>query len=131
MAIYYLINCRTNKVRSVILAVRTVHKHLTFGHTADSPHLLRGPAAILFISRDACSDSIAKLFHACFCGGIAQLPRDTLQNGVSHRCVCVKLSTKGGGASHHFGGVLTSLQKYRVIWGVAAIVSQYRAIWAH
>ena len=29
---------------------------------------LRGPAAILFISRDTCSDSIAKLFRACFCG---------------------------------------------------------------
>ena len=27
---------------------------------------LRGPAAILFISRDTCSDSIAKLFCACF-----------------------------------------------------------------
>ena len=32
---------------------------------------LRGPAAILFISRDTCSDSIAKLFRAGF-------------NGVSH-----------------------------------------------
>ena len=27
-------------------------------------------------------------------------------NGVSHRCSCVKLSTKGG-VSHHFGGLLT------------------------
>ena len=27
---------------------------------------LRGPAVILFISRDACSDSIAKLCRACF-----------------------------------------------------------------
>ena len=27
---------------------------------------LRGPAAILFISRDTCSDSIAKVFRACF-----------------------------------------------------------------
>ena len=34
----------------------------------DNPHPLRGPAAILFISRDTCSDSIAKLFRACFCG---------------------------------------------------------------
>ena len=32
------------------------------------PSKLRGPAAILFISRDACSDSIAKLFRACFHG---------------------------------------------------------------
>ena len=29
---------------------------------------LRGPIAILFISRDTCNDSIAKLFRACFCG---------------------------------------------------------------
>ena len=29
---------------------------------------LRGPATILFISRDTCSDSIAKLFRACFYG---------------------------------------------------------------
>ena len=28
--------------------------------------------------------------------GIAQLSRDMLQNGVSHRCACVKLSAKGG-----------------------------------
>ena len=31
-----------------------------------------------------------------FLWGIAQLSRDTLQNGVSQRCACVKLSTKGG-----------------------------------
>ena len=29
---------------------------------------LRGPAALLFMSRDTCSDSIAKLFRACCCG---------------------------------------------------------------
>ena len=57
---------------------------------------LGGPVAILSISRDTCSDSIAKLFRAYFCGGIAQLSRDMLQNGVSHRCACVKLSAKGG-----------------------------------
>ena len=41
---------------------------------------LRGPAAILFISRDTCSDSIANLFRACFCG-------------VSHsyRTICCKM----------------------------------------
>ena len=47
---------------------------------------LRGPAAILFISRDTCSDTVAKLYGDCFCGGIAQLSRDMLQNGESHRC---------------------------------------------
>ena len=60
--------------------------------------------------------------------GIAQISRDMLQNGVSHRCACVKQSAKGG-LSHLFWGVLTSLKKYRAIWGIAAIVSQYRAIW--
>ena len=49
----------------------------------DAP-LLRGPVAILFISRDTLSDSIAKCFRACFPGGIAQVSRDMLQNGVSH-----------------------------------------------
>ena len=59
---------------------------------------------ILFISRDTCSDTIAKIIGACFCGGggggivrgIAHLSHNTLQNGVSHRCACVKLNTKGG-----------------------------------
>ena len=57
---------------------------------------LRGPVAILSISRDTCSDSIAKSFRACFCGGIAQLSRDMLQDGLSHKYASVKLSTKGG-----------------------------------
>ena len=57
---------------------------------------LRGPVAILFISRDACSDSIAKILRACFCGVSHNYRARGLQNGVSHRCACVKLSTKGG-----------------------------------
>ena len=32
----------------------------------------------------------------------------------------MKLSTNGG-VSHHYGGVLTSLKRYRAIWGIAAI----------
>ena len=52
---------------------------------------------MLFISRDTCKESIAKHFGACFHGGIAQLSRDMLQNGVSHRYTCVKVSTGGGG----------------------------------
>ena len=36
----------------------------------------RGPAAVLFISHDACSDSIAKLFRACCSWGIARISRD-------------------------------------------------------
>ena len=60
------------------------------------PDDLRGPAAILFISCDTCSDSISKTFLCLFFWGIAQLSRDTLQNGVSHGCACVKVSCKGG-----------------------------------
>ena len=48
--------------------------------TKQYTYILRAPEAILFISRDACSDSITKLFHACFCG-------------VSHnyRAICSKM----------------------------------------
>ena len=73
------------------------------------PRDLRGPAAIVFISRDTCSDSIAKLFRACFYG-----VSHNYRTICSHRCACVELSTKGG-VSHHFGGVLNSLKKYRAI----------------
>ena len=46
--------------------------------------ILRGPVAILFISRDTSSDCIAKMFSCLFAWGIAQISRDMLQNGVSH-----------------------------------------------
>ena len=36
-----------------------------------------------------------------------------------------------GGVSHRFGGLQTSREKYRAIWGIAAIVSQHRAIHGH
>ena len=49
--------------------------------------------------------------------------------GIAWMCLC-KIKYQGG-VSQHFGGVLTSLKKYRAIWGIAAIVSQYRAIWGH
>ena len=40
--------------------------------------------------------------------------------GIAQMCLCdIKYR---GGVSHHFGGVLTSLRKYRAIWGIAAIV---------
>ena len=84
---------------------------------------LRGPAAILFISGNTSSDSIAKMFSCLFLWGIAQISRDTLQNWVSHGCVCVKSSTKGGYLTI-LGGVLPSLKKYRTIWGIAAIVQK-------
>ena len=43
---------------------------------------LRGPAVILFTSRDTCSDSIAKLFRACFYG-----------EGVSHNYCAIRCKT--------------------------------------
>ena len=93
------------------------------------PFGLRGPAAILFISRDTCSDSIAKLFRACFMGYRTIIARYVAKWGIAQMCLCE--SQYQGGVSHHFGGVLISLKKYRAIWGIAAIVSQYRAIWGH
>ena len=74
---------------------------------------------------------VSQMFSCLFSWGIAQVSRDMLQNGVSDRCACVKLSTKGGGYRTIFGGMLTSLKKYRAIRGIAAIVSQYRAIRGH
>ena len=47
--------------------------------------------------------------------------------GIAQMCLC---ETKyQGGVSRHFGEVLTFLKKSRAIWGIAVIVSQYRAIW--
>ena len=77
---------------------------------------------------DTCSDSIAKHVRACFCRVVAQVSRDMLQNGVLHRCACVKISTKGVILAT-FWGAANLPEKYRAIWGIAAIVSQYRAIW--
>ena len=139
----------------------------------------RGPAAILFISRNTCSDRIAKLFRTCFHGAsshtiiaryvakwgtewpasrhhiasvfaswvriaggfpqreraspgvlhriaspfpclarvpthIASLPasRDMgHSDGVSHRCACVKLRTRGGGCIAPFWGSANLPQK--------------------
>ena len=49
--------------------------------------------------------------------------------GIAQMCLC---ETKyQGGVSHHFGGALTSLNRYGAIWGIAAIVPYYRAICGH
>ena len=53
---------------------------------------------------NACSDSIATPFRACFLG-IAQLSHDTLQNWVSHGYVCLKEN------DHGVGGVLDWLRE--------------------
>ena len=84
---------------------------------------------ILFISRDACSDSIAKLVRACFYG-VSHNYRAMCCNWGSAQMDLGELITKEG-LSHHSGALLTSRKKYCEIWGSAAIVSQYRAMWSH
>ena len=92
---------------------------------------LGGPAAIRFISHDTCSDCIAKLFRACFCGGIAQLCRAICsKRGIAQMWLC-ETKYQNWGISHQFVEFLTSLKRHRAISGFAAIVSQYRAIWGH
>ena len=84
---------------------------------------------ILLISRDACSDSIAKLFRACF-------------PGVSHKycAICCKMGYRTdmsvynkaprGGIAPCWGiaGMAEKVSRNR---GIAAILSHYRAIWGH
>ena len=47
-------------------------------------------------------------------GRIAQLSRDMLLKGVSHRCVCVKLSAKGGGRIPYF--TVSRIYPYPMVW---------------
>ena len=68
-------------------------------------------------------------FVLVFMGYHTIIARYVAKWGIARMCLC-KIKYQGG-VSHHFGVVLTSLQKYRAIWGIAAIVSQYRAIWGH
>ena len=78
--------------------------------------LFRACSAILFISRDAVSDSIAKLFRACFYGESHNYRVIFVARwGIAQMCLCE--TQYQGGVSHHFGGLLTSLQRYRAIWG--------------
>ena len=51
--------------------------------------------AILFILRDTCSDSIAKLFHACFVGYRTTITRYVAKWSIAQMCLC-ETSTKGG-----------------------------------
>ena len=68
-------------------------------------------------------------FVLVFVGYRTNIARYVAKRGIAG-CACVKLSTKGG-VSHHLWELLVSLIKYLAIWGIAAIVSQYRAIWGH
>ena len=66
-------------------------------------------------------------FVLVFVGYRTIIVRYVAKWGIAQMCLCETKYQEG--VSHHFGEVLTSLKKYRVIWGIAAIVSQYRAIW--
>ena len=68
---------------------------IRFGPPPPTPEP-RGPAAV-FISRDSCSDSIAKRFRACFCAVAHNYRAIRCKMGCrTDVCVCVKLSAKGG-----------------------------------
>ena len=58
-------------------------------------YALRGPADT-FISRDTCSNSIAKVFRACFGGGGGGIAQYVANGYRTDLCACVKLSAKGG-----------------------------------
>ena len=47
---------------------------------------LRGPAAILFISRDTCSDRISQNFFVLVLVGCRTSIARYVEKGVSHRC---------------------------------------------
>ena len=88
---------------------------------------LRAPTAMLLRSRDACSDSIAKLFCAYFFIGYRTIiARYVAKRGIAQMYRC-KIRTKGG-----YRTILGECQplcgNYRTMWGIAAIVSQYRTI---
>ena len=85
---------------------------VTVGQSTGSGRL-RDPAAILFISRDTCSNSIANFYCVCFCGVSQNYCAICCKRGIAQMCLC---KTKcPGGVSHHFGELLTSLEKHHAI----------------
>ena len=98
-------------------------------HAPICGYCLRGPVAILFISRENAAIVSQNSFVLVFVGYRTIIARYVAKRGIAQMCLC---ETKyQGGVSHHLGEVLPSLKKYRAFWGIAAIVSQYRAIWGH
>ena len=63
---------------------------------------LRGPVAILFISRNTCSDSIAKLFCACFLGYRTVIARYVAKWVIAQMCLC-DTKYQGVGGIAQFG----------------------------
>ena len=95
-----------NPKKKIALKISLVQPRL--GHTPSTAGL-RGPVAILFISRDTLSDSIAKCFRACF-------------PGVSHkyRAICCKMGYRTDMSVYKKaprGGIAPS-------WGIAAMAEK-------
>ena len=90
---------------------------------------LRGPATILSYRAILVAIVSQNSFVLVFGGYRTIITRYVAKWGIAQMCLC---ETKcSGGVSHHFGELLTSLKKHRAIWGIAAMLSQYRAIWGH
>ena len=68
-------------------------------------------------------------FFPVFLGYRTSIARCVAKWGIALICLCKKRHQRG--VSHPVGGLLGWLRKYRAIGGIAAIVSQYRAIWGH
>ena len=70
--------------------------HLANGESREDPHpTLSTPRLHIFISRDTCSDSIAKPFRACFYVVSHTYRANVAKWGIAQMCLC-QLSTKGG-----------------------------------
>ena len=84
------------------------------------------PVVILLYRAMLAAIGSQKLLVLVFVGSRTIIARYVAKWGIAQMRLCEN-KCQGVGVSHHFGGVLTSLKKYRAIWGIAAIVSQYRA----
>ena len=63
---------------------------------------LGGPAAKLFISRETCSDSIAKLVRACSYGYRTTIARHIAKGRIAQTCLC-ETKYQGGGIAPFWG----------------------------
>ena len=86
---------------------------------------LRGPATRLFAIVSL--NSFVLVFFSS--GHRTIIARNIAKWGIAQMCLC-KIKYHGA-VSHHSGGVLTSLEEHRAIWGITAIASQCRVIWGH
>ena len=67
---------------------------------------LRGPIAILFMSRNTCSGSVAKLVCACFYGYRANIARYVAKRDVAHMCLYETKYLGGGGIAPFWGSAI-------------------------